>query len=308
MKNGGHAQLNVCGTASLNPKIVGGQAAVPGSWPWQVSLHGPNELHFCGGSLIAKHWVLTAAHCFTSTNTSGLLIYLGLNNLQSSKPKEMSRMVSQIICHPNYNTETLDNDLCLLKLSSSVTFNEYIRPVCLAAEGSTFYNGTTSWITGWGAVSNCLSSLVSLPSPQTLQEVSLPIVGNKQCTCLFADVTPITNNMLCAGLLAGGKDSCQGDSGGSMVIKQGQVWVQAGIVSFGIGCGQADFPGVYTRVSQYQNWINSQIRTNRPGFVTFISGESDTDLNVTCGARSSGTTFFLFFSLLFLNFLSQGMH
>ncbi|XP_071027530.1 trypsin-like isoform X2 [Oncorhynchus clarkii lewisi] len=201
---GGHAQLDVCGTAPLNTKIVGGHNAVAGSWPWQASLHRSSG-HFCGGSLINKDWVLTAAHCFASTSTSGLLVYLGRQNQKSANPNEVSRTVSQIIRHPNYNSATNDNDICLLKLSSSVTFTNYIRPVCLTAGGSTYYNGTTSWVTGWGNI----NSGVSLPSPQTLQEVELPVVGNRKCTCLYAGVGSITGNMICAGLLAGGKDSCQ---------------------------------------------------------------------------------------------------
>eukprot|EP00063_Salmo_salar_P073004 XP_014047839.1 PREDICTED: prostasin-like isoform X2 [Salmo salar] len=201
---GGHAQLDVCGTAPLNTKIVGGHNAVAGSWPWQASLHRSN-IHFCGGSLISKDWVLTAAHCFASTSTSGLLVYLGRQNQKSINPNEVSQTVSQIIRHPNYNSATHDNDICLLKLSSSVTFTNYVRPVCLTAGSSTYYNGTTSWVTGWGNI----NSGVSLPSPQTLQEVEQPIVGNRKCTCLYAGVGSITGNMICAGLLAGGKGSCQ---------------------------------------------------------------------------------------------------
>ncbi|KAL0993668.1 hypothetical protein UPYG_G00111360 [Umbra pygmaea] len=289
IEKGGHAQLDVCGTAPLNLKIVGGQDAVPGSWPWQVSLHGSQHDHFCGGSLINKYWVMTAAHCVTSTDPGDLLVYLGRQDQHNINPNEMSRAVAQIICHPSYNRETRDNDICLIKLSESVPFNNYIQPVCLAAAGSTFYTGTTSWVTGWGYIRNG----VPLSPPGTLQEVSVPVIGNRQCTCLYAGVYSITNNMICAGVLTGGKDSCQGDSGGAMVSKQGNVWIQTGVVSFGADCGQENSPGVYVRVSQYQNWINSQITTNQPGFIGFSSSGTDSDLNVTCGAPSSRTTFLL---------------
>uniref|UniRef100_A0A3B4WMQ9 Prostasin-like n=3 Tax=Seriola TaxID=8160 RepID=A0A3B4WMQ9_SERLL len=133
-------------------------------------------------------------------------------------------------------------------------FTDYIRPVCLAASDSVFNNGTDSWVTGWGAVNEG----VSLPFPQTLQEVEVPVLGNRQCNCLNG-VGTVTDNMICAGVLAGGKDSCQGDSGGPMVSKQGSVWVQSGIVSFGFGCARPNLPGVYSRVSRYQSWINSFI-------------------------------------------------
>ncbi|MED6234256.1 hypothetical protein ATANTOWER_025483, partial [Ataeniobius toweri] len=88
--------------------------------------------------------------------------------------------------------------------------------------------------------------------------------------------------MLCAGLLEGGKDSCQGDSGSPMVSKQGGRWIQAGIVSFGEGCAEPNFPGVYTRVSQYENWINSIINNNQPGFISFTSIGTDSDLISSC--------------------------
>ncbi|KAM6957278.1 transmembrane protease serine 9-like [Aplochiton taeniatus] len=213
----------------------------------------------------------------SDVSITNLTVYLGLQSQQGLNPNEVLKKVTQIILHPSYNPSTFDHDVCLLRLSSSVSFTEYIRPACLAAEDSSFYDGIDSYVTGWGAI----RAEVSLPFPQTLQEVSVPVVGNRKCNCLYG-VGSITNNMICAGLLAGGKDSCQGDSGGPMVRKQGTRWVQSGVVSFGIGCAQANYPGVYARVSQYQTWINSQITSNQPGFITFSSSGTDSDLSVTC--------------------------
>ncbi|RXN03467.1 transmembrane protease serine 9-like protein [Labeo rohita] len=136
---------------------------------------------------------------------------------------------------------------------------------------------------------NQLTLFVNLQSPQTLQEVQVPIVGNRQCKCLNG-VSKITDNMICAGLLQGGKDSCQGDSGGPLVSKQGSIWVQSGIVSFGNGCALANSPGVYARVTQYQNWINQKITTNQPGFVTYTSNAvvcGSAQLNTRIGGNSS---------------------
>ncbi|XP_038565946.1 polyserase-2-like isoform X1 [Micropterus salmoides] len=274
-----HSQLNVCGQPVLNTKIVGGQEASAGSWPWQVSLQTSTGFHFCGGSLINNEWVLTAAHCFFGkvTDPKTVTVVLGLQSLQGSNTNKVSQTVSQIIIHPSYNSGTEENDICLLKLSSPVTFTTYIQPVCLAAPGSTFYKGTVSWVTGWGTI----GSGVPLPSPGNLMEVQIPVVGNRQCNCNYG-VGRITSNMMCAGLSAGGKDSCQGDSGGPMVSKQSGRWIQEGVVSFGRGCALPNFPGVYTRVSQYQSWINSQITSNQPGFLTFTSAGTDSDLSVTC--------------------------
>uniref|UniRef100_A0A3P9L5Z5 Peptidase S1 domain-containing protein n=1 Tax=Oryzias latipes TaxID=8090 RepID=A0A3P9L5Z5_ORYLA len=263
----------VCGKANLNTRIVGGQDAPAGFWPWQVSLQGSS--HFCGGSLINNQWVLTAAHCFPSGSASGVNVVLGLQSLQGSNPNSVSRTITTLIVHPNYNSN--DNDIALLQLSSPVTFNNYITPVCLPSTGSTFYSGVNTWVTGWGNI----RSGVYLPAPQILQEVQVPIVGNRQCKCSYG-ASSITDNMVCAGLLEGGKDSCQGDSGGPLVIKQNNLWIQAGVVSFGKDCALPNFPGVYTRVSQYQTWINTQITSNQPGFMAFTSTGTDSDLSVSC--------------------------
>ncbi|XP_045899472.1 prostasin-like [Micropterus dolomieu] len=275
----------VCGQPKLNTKIVGGQVASEGSWPWQASLQDSTGFHFCGGSLINNEWVLTAAHCFASTDPKAVTVVLGLQSLQGSNTNKVSQTVSQIIIHPSYKSGTKENDICLLKLSSPVTFNTFILPVCLAAPGSTFYNGTAAWVTGWGDI----GSGVSLPSPGNLMEVQVPVVGNRQCNCDYGEGR-ITDNMMCAGLSAGGKDSCQGDSGGPMVSKQGGHWIQEGVVSFGRGCALPNFPGVYTRVSQYQSWINKQITSNQPGYITFTSNGTDSDLNVTCSDLPLTTT------------------
>ncbi|CAK6964254.1 uncharacterized protein LOC122971898, partial [Scomber scombrus] len=271
-----HAQLNACGTAPLNARIVGGEDAPAGSWPWQASLQRFGR-HVCGGSLINKEWVMSAAHCFSSTNTKRWQVSLGRQNLQGTNLNEVTRTVARIILHPNYDSNTNNNDIALLKLSSPVKFTDYIRPVCLAASSSVFNNGTDSWVTGWGAVKEG----VSLPFPETLQEVEVPVLGNRQCNCLNG-VGTVTDNMICAGVLAGGKDSCQGDSGGPMVNKQGDVWVQSGIVSFGFGCARPNLPGVYSRVSSYTYWINSHITSDKPGFVQFASSGLDADSSYTC--------------------------
>ncbi|TSW75984.1 Serine protease 27 [Bagarius yarrelli] len=256
--------LSVCGRAPLNTRIVGGTNATAGAWPWQVSLQ-KKSMHFCGGSLVNKDWVVTAAHCFSSTRTAGLLVYFGKQTLSGTNPNEVYRTVSRIIKHPSYNSNTNDYDITLLQLSSSVTFSDYIKPVCLADRASVFPNGTENWITGWGN----MASGVSLPSPYVLQEAKVPVVDNPACQKLLQAYNVITARMICAAPLQGGVDTCQGDSGGPMVAKQGDVWVLSGITSWGIGCALPNLPGVYSRVSEFNDWITATIRTNLPGFVTF---------------------------------------
>ncbi|KAM4717038.1 LOW QUALITY PROTEIN: polyserase-2-like [Anableps anableps] len=282
----GNIRFNVCGQPALNTRIVGGEAAPPGSWPWQVSLHYND--HFCGGSLINDQWVLTAAHCvqWLAGIPSIVTVYLGRQSQEGPNPNEAVRKVAQIISHPHYNLSAVYNDIALLRLSEPVNFTSYISPVCLAASESTFYSGVDTWITGWGTI----GSGVPLPSPQNLMEVEVPVVRNRQCRCSYGE-SNITDDMMCAGLLEGGKDSCQGDSGGPMVSKQGGRWIQAGVVSFGFGwLSQPNFPGVYTRVSQYESWINSVISTNQPGFIPFTSSGTDSDLSVSCTTSTPTTS------------------
>ncbi|XP_060757837.1 chymotrypsinogen A-like [Neoarius graeffei] len=261
---GSLGQLDVCGRPPLNTKIVGGDDAPAGAWPWQASVQASGR-HFCGGSLINKNWVLSAAHCFESSSITArdITIFLGMESLEGTNPNMQKKTVLKIINHENYNSTKLNNDIALVQLSSSVTFNNYVMPVCLAASNSLFLKGTKAWVTGWGNI----RFGVTMPSPKTLQEVQVSVVNHSDCAKKYgSDI--ITENMICAA--EGGKGACQGDSGGPLVVKCNGTWVQAGIVSFvkANECASAVVPDVYVRVTQYQDWINRQIDSNQPGFVT----------------------------------------
>lgn len=128
-----------------------------------------------------------------------LLLYLGKSTQQGNNPNEITRTVNNIIAHPTYNRNGYDNDIALLHLSSPVTFNDYIQPVCLAAQNSNFPSGTKGWVTGWGQI----GVGIFLPPPGILQEVEVEVYDNNRCNnrCRGA----ITNNMICAGTQQGGR-------------------------------------------------------------------------------------------------------
>ncbi|XP_017289992.1 chymotrypsin-like protease CTRL-1 [Kryptolebias marmoratus] len=272
-------QSTDCGVAPLSTKIVGGENAAPGSWPWQVSIHFRSS-HICGGTLINDQWVLTAAHCIFTQSPLLWTLYFGRETQAGPNVNEVSKSVSDIIVHPNYNNTLFNNDLALMKLTSSVTFTDYIRPICLASSSSQFFNSTMCWATGWGRV----GKNVSLPVSQPLQQVQIPVIGNRQCSCNYisTDAT-ITDQMICAGQQ--NKGTCQGDSGGPLQCKQGSSWIQAGITSFGVPCA-VGFPEVYARVSEFQAWINSVTGTTAT-FVTYTSTGVDKDTSFVCNTTVS---------------------
>uniref|UniRef100_A0A3Q2CED8 Peptidase S1 domain-containing protein n=1 Tax=Cyprinodon variegatus TaxID=28743 RepID=A0A3Q2CED8_CYPVA len=139
----------------VGAQIVGSQDATPQHWPWQASLWQGGS-SFCGGSLITDQWVLTGAGCVRS-GISTIEVHLGFHGLSSLNSNKVIRGIDGFICHPAYNS-MLENDMCLLKLSSRVRITDYIQPVCLASGASTFLNGTTSWVTGFGDFETHVSS------------------------------------------------------------------------------------------------------------------------------------------------------
>ncbi|KAM6897996.1 chymotrypsin-like protease CTRL-1 [Lycodopsis pacificus] len=295
-----------CGLARLNTRIVGGENATAGSWPWQVSVHITFvRFHICGGTLISDQWVLTAAHCII-ISPSAWILYFGRETQSGPNINEVNRTVSQIIVHPDYNNNTLyNNDIALMKLQRPVIFTDYIRPVCLASSSSQFHTSTPCWATGWGR----LGRDDPLPAFQSLQEVQIPVIGEKQCSCNYRPTNAtITDEMICAG--EENKGACQGDSGGPLQCKQASQWIQGGITSFGVPCAQAGFPEVYARVSQFQTWILDQVAGANVSFVTFSSNGTDEDNSFVCPtsastAASSIGTEFTFLVILVAVFLQN---
>jgi len=195
---------------------------------------------FCGGQIIGNKWVLTAAHCVSSTNPTNEFVSVG--SVRSDNGLRVR--VVRTLRHPNYNPSTIDWDAALLELESELTFSPSVGPVKLA-NGPDDFTGDDSVITGWG------STTEGGPTTPTLREVTVPVISNTQCSNYYDGITA---RMLCAYVDGGGKDSCQGDSGGPAVVDNGGPLL-VGIVSWGIGCARPNYPGVYTRVSSVYSWI-----------------------------------------------------
>ncbi|NXX43733.1 TMPS9 protease, partial [Tricholaema leucomelas] len=240
-------------------RIVGGAEASPGEVPWQVSLREASG-HFCGATIIAERWLLSAAHCFNQTNPEELEAYAGTTSLNGSEGSRVRANISRVLQHPLYNPVLLDFDVALLELAAPLPFGKHIQPICLPAAAQHFPVGKKCLISGWGDLQEGNGT-----NSETLQKASVGII--EQETCEFLYNFSLTDRMLCAGFLQGKVDSCQGDSGGPLACEMTPgVFYLAGIVSWGIGCAQAMQPGVYSRVTKVRDWILDTIsQLPRPG-------------------------------------------
>lgn len=247
-------------------KIVGGKEATEGSAPWQVSLGvsriaDPARAHFCGGSIIAGTWVLTAAHCVTRLTPDKLLIVAGSNRLQGNLVRHA---VKRIIVHPGFNAGSMDKDIALLELAEPLPLGAHLHAIGLPSlkdEKGLLLKKAQLTVTGWGATLEGGAAVV------TLRVLGVPLVPRRSCNRALAYDGAISINMICAGFVAGGADACQGDSGGplTMVAAPGidsdakRTPTLAGIVSWGDGCAHVDKVGVYTRVAKFTAWVGACI-------------------------------------------------
>jgi secreted trypsin-like serine protease len=288
-------------------RIFGGRQAQPGAWPAQVALHSAQDVsntaesrvlsQFCGGSLISRQWVLTAAHCVVLQDGNvvppeAVLIQTGNVDLTRGD----FRRVSRIVVHEQYDPTRIDNDIALIRLSEPITQSSGpVAAIPVIQQGAALPDGPAV-VVGWGMLEEGKRT-------HTLMETDIDIVPNATCNQGMAEQLKrdlgamlldfgvvgqipqqnleqaytiltskmgdrLSGNMICAGTPSGQRDSCKGDSGGPLMIRrQDGRWMQVGVVSWGasplgapIPCGHPELYAVYTRISNYFDWIGRHVR------------------------------------------------
>ncbi len=240
--------VDVGGAGGEDKAIVGGANTTIDQQPWQISLQSFGS-HFCGGSIIAPGWVLTAQHCVDGENAADLTIVAGTSKL--SRPGDgQTRKVAQIVRFPGYSSPEFGKDVSLLKLQTPLTLNANVQAIPLAVvDDNATVAGAAATVSGWGTTRSGGSQM-----PDQLKSVSVPQVSNATAQQAYSET--ITADQLSAG--TGGRDSCQGDSGGPLTSVGTRGRVLIGVVSWGYGCGDANYPGLYARVTAFNAWITQQ--------------------------------------------------
>lgn len=242
----------------MDLRIIGGVDVVPFSWPWHVSISVKwFDIRFCGGVILNRRWVLTAAHCLGDPfDIDWLVVVVGMYN--KTKDEEPSRQTIEIvrnITHPDYDSlNHNNNDIALLELAEDIRYAPEASPICLPTKDVAV--STMCVTTGWGRG--------AVIKEDVLHQLMLPIIDQNVCSQPDWLGNNITDSMLCAGYPEGGKDTCQGDSGGPLVCLEGRKWVLYGLTSWGPGdvCGGPNSPGVYTRIVKFLDWIETSMTGN----------------------------------------------
>ncbi|XP_037888064.1 trypsin-like [Glossina fuscipes] len=256
-------------------RIVGGSATSISNLPFTVSLQFDGT-HICGGSILKPHIILTAAHCFQISNDASR--YQIRAGSSSHRYGGQLRRVQRIIKHEAFSLNTLDNDVALGILRQYLIYSSNVRSIQLPEKNEYLPPNSMCQVSGWG------STKEDGALPSLLHTVTVPLINQDICVKNYKYFGEISKTMFCARYPQGGKDSCQGDSGGPLVypvikpnlsrkaIKTALANVkQFGIVSWGIGCAQQDYPGVYTNVTRLRVWIDAQIQnmSNTNGIKVF---------------------------------------
>jgi plasminogen len=251
-----------CGQTPIKPelegkhqgdKIVGGSPAIPGSWPWQVSLRlNSGTFHTCGASILCRNIILTAAHCVHNDrfNPQKFEIHVGRYYRTQDTAGITKHRVTKIITHERWNQFTIDEDIAVLSIDPPITYSNIAQPVCFPNRD--VYVGEMALLSGWGQT-------MGTGWDNELKQAFIPVISNDECRQMINVVSP---NMLCTGYPQGGHGVCFGDSGGPLSVRDGNKWIQIGIVSWTAGrCNHPRTLSGYARVRQYMNsgWLVSKI-------------------------------------------------
>lgn len=286
--------------------IIGGIPVEQNSYPWTVALAFVADAslvqrQFCGGSVIADKWVLTAAHCLYDRNGNLLnLSYftVATNARNLRDPSAQEHVVSNAYLHPEYdhNANNPHSDLALLELATS----SGVTPIKLSTKASSDLAGLQATVIGWGAVDYTQPAAPKFPDQQ--YAVDVPVVTLDVCNAPESYAGSLLTNQICAGYAQGGRDSCVGDSGGPLVVTYEGVVQQIGIVSFGFGCALPNYYGVYTDVPYFIGWINQYVHVGEPEFEPEVISSRDTTAITSTSSSDTGSA-----SLLILMVLGGGL-
>lgn len=260
-------------TSVLTEEIVGGANTTIAQNPWQVALTTSSGSQFCGGSIVNASWVITAQHCVADLS-SNMRVVAEITNINQQSSGQI-RAIDAVTTAPGYLDVDSGDDVALLHLATPLSLtgaNAKAIPLVTPAEAAAGATnaGVGSRVTGWGTLTSGGSS------PNTLQTVDIPLISNAQAQAAYGpDGITITADQL--GAAAPGKDSCQGDSGGPLSVVVSGVRKLAGVVSWGFGCADPAYPGMYARVSSFQPYAAA--RTNgvfsTPHALTSLSGATN---------------------------------
>uniref|UniRef100_A0A8C5LK11 HGF activator n=1 Tax=Leptobrachium leishanense TaxID=445787 RepID=A0A8C5LK11_9ANUR len=244
-------------------RVVGGTAALPASHPWAAAIYIGQS--FCSGTLIQPCWVVSAAHCFAhNPPKSTIKVVLGQHFFNVTTDVTQTFEIDRYIFYDEYSIfKPTEHDIVLIKLKKvndhCAKRNQYVQLICLPESDISFEEGHFCDISGWGRLSED-----STDYSHIMQEVMIPLVSDSKCSSPEVYGFDISDNMLCAGYFECTRDACQGDSGGGLTCEMDKTSYLYGIISWGDGCGRNNKPGVYTRVSNYVDWIKRKIMPKKP--------------------------------------------
>ncbi|XP_054044396.1 coagulation factor X-like [Rissa tridactyla] len=240
---------------SSHSEVTGEAGSLPSVCPWQAVLLDEYGEWFCGGTILNEYFILSGAHCVNQYKD--LWVLVGMVDEGNEEPSRAMHRVEKIIAHAEFDAETYNNDIALLKLEEPITFSEDVVPACLPEEdfaNNVLMNQTFGIVSGFGR------RFERAQTVKRMKVLQIPYVDRD--TCKLALYNPVTENMFCAGYDKDGKDVCQGDGGGPHVTQYNGTYFVTGIISWGEGCGRQGKYGVYTNLSKFLPWIRSVLAEN----------------------------------------------